>query len=147
MKLYYLGGNLETPWSNVIGVRLDRGREGFFTREPLLGRGARRLAGVRGLAYYGQPAYDEQQRQLMGKRRVIPIDAFASQLRHGPLLADVMRFAPWLQADCADGPRPALRKPPVPLLQADCADGPRPALRTPPVPPGIPCSGWVWACS
>jgi tetratricopeptide (TPR) repeat protein len=115
VKLSDLGGGLETPWSNVIGVRLDRGREGFITREPLLGRGASRLASVRGLAYYGEPAYDEQQRQLMGERRVIPIDVFGSHLRYGPLIADIVRFAPWLQADCAAGPRPALRKPPVPL--------------------------------
>ena len=51
-------------------------------------RGASRLASVRGLVYYGEPAYDEQQRELMGERRVIPIDAFGSHLRHGPMIAD-----------------------------------------------------------
>ena len=112
VRVKQMADALETPWSNVIGIRLDRGREGFITRDPMEGRGAANLAALRGLAYNGVPTYDEPQRDLMAQRRLIPFDGFAWHARHGNLLADIARYAPHLKADCDAGPRPALARTP-----------------------------------
>jgi hypothetical protein len=106
-KLIQIGYILETDWPNVVGVRLDRGREGLITRAPLEGKGAARIASLREMSIQGMPMYDARQQALLGERRLIPIEPFGWYLRRGPLMEDITRFAPHLEADRPAGPRPA----------------------------------------
>jgi len=87
---------MHAPWTQVERVRLDWSREGIILREPLEGRAAERLAAIRGIWISGVPHYDEEQQQLMGQHRVIPIDPFAYLLRNGRLLAAFDEWAPEL---------------------------------------------------
>ena len=95
--LRHFGFVLEADWENVAGMRLDRGREGFITKEPLTGKGADRLARFRGAGAGAAQMYDAQQRELLGERRFIPIEPFAWHLRRGRLGEQIAQFAPQLQ--------------------------------------------------
>ena len=100
------GYMLEKAWPEVTGMRLMRGSEGFITSTPLTGKGAQRLASLRGFGMIGAPLYDAEQQTLLAERRFIPIEAFAWHLRHGELRADIARFAPHLREALVslDGP-------------------------------------------
>ncbi len=98
---------LAAAWADVVDVRLDRGREALVTGKPLEGRWAASMAKLTNFGYWGLPMYDTTQRALLSERRLIPLDAFSRHLHHGSLIADLVRFAPHLQAACAAGPRPA----------------------------------------
>ena len=87
---------LSAPWSQIERVRVDRAREGIVVRDPMEGRAADRLVSIRGMWMSGVPFYDDEQQQLMGERRFIPIDPFAYLLRNGRLLAHLDEFAPKL---------------------------------------------------
>lgn len=89
---------LHAPWSIVERIRIDRGHEGIIVQQPMEGRAADRLASIRGLWMYGQPYYDDEQRRLMGERRLIPLDPFGYLLRNGKLLEDLEEFAPAIAA-------------------------------------------------
>lgn len=107
VRLVGFSGSVEAAWPDVVGVRLDRGREGLVTGRPLEGRLAAGLAAYRNTGSYGTPWYDAEQVALMAERRLIPLDVFRPYLRRGDLIADIVRFAPHLQGDCTAGPRPA----------------------------------------
>jgi hypothetical protein len=112
VRLHQTGYTLETSWSNVAGLRLQRGSEGLITAEGMQGNGPERLASMRGIGMNGAPLYDEEQQELLAQHRFIPIEAFAWHLRHGRMRADLARFAPHLQAalDAPEAPDPnALR--------------------------------------
>jgi len=98
VRLRQIGMNLAAPWIDVAGLRLDRGHEGFVTLHPISGSGAANLAAVRGLGWYFNPIYNEEQQAVMADRRWIPIEAFAWHLRHGRLRADLARLAPAVQS-------------------------------------------------
>jgi hypothetical protein len=102
VKLRLLGYTLETPWSNVQRLRMDRGQEAFVTEAPMTCYGAVCLA-----ATGAGGAYDQTARSLMSEKRYIPIEAFSWQLRH-ELGDDLRRFAPHLQPSLdAEAPPPA----------------------------------------
>jgi hypothetical protein len=97
VRLRQAGYTLSTPWSTIVDFRLQSGREGFITREPLYGRGPGVLGYFRGVAVpTGLPMYDAEQQQLLSERRFIPIEAFAWHLRQGHMLEDIVRNAPHL---------------------------------------------------
>ena len=89
------GYTLKAEWSDIVDLSLERGRQGFITREPMDGSGAARLANFRHVGLPGAPLYDEEQRRLLAERRFIPIEAFAWHLRRG-MAEDIVRFAPHL---------------------------------------------------
>ena len=90
------GYRLSARWSDIVDLRLTRGREGFVTREPMVGKGAARLAAFRDVGLRGFELYDAEQQQLLAERRLIPIEAFAWHLRRGAMGRDIARFAPHL---------------------------------------------------
>ncbi len=99
VKLRQFGYMLETPWTNVEMLRMDKGQEGFVTREPMKSRGAAHLSSFRGVAFgMGRtPIYDRTARELLYQQRYIPIEAFAWHVRHGQLGDDLKRLAPHVQ--------------------------------------------------
>ncbi len=97
--LQRVGGAVETKWSNLSGVLLKPGHEGLITVAPLTGKGADMLSAMRNTTYYYSRFYSEEERELLGQRRFIPIAAFAWHLRKGRRLRDdLLRYAPQLQA-------------------------------------------------
>jgi hypothetical protein len=85
IELRQLGLRVATPWDNVAGVRLVRGREGIVLHRPLEGKGAARLAAGAAIRIRGASFYDAEQQQLILEHRFIPIEAFAYWLEHGDL--------------------------------------------------------------
>jgi len=110
VRLRQIGMNLTTPWSNVLGLRLGRGRQGIVAREPITGRGAANLAAVRGFGYYGASLYDAEQQAAMAEQRWIPIEPFAWHLQHGRLHDDLKLFAPEIE-ELPDPPATAPQTP------------------------------------
>ena len=109
VRLKQTGYTLETPWTNVAGMRLMRASEAFITTAPMTGKGVERLAKMRTFGMIGAPLYDAEQQALLAEHRLIPIEAFAWHLRHGKLRDDIVRFAPHLKEalvalDDADAP-------------------------------------------
>jgi hypothetical protein len=104
VKLRQIGYKLETAWTNVEMLRMDKGQDAFVTREPMKSRDAARLSSVRGVAFgMGRtPIYDRTARELLFQQRYIPIEAFAWHVRHGQLGEDLKRLAPHLQTASAD---------------------------------------------
>lgn len=98
MRLRQIGMNLAAPWTDVAGLRLDPGREGFVTFHPIGGSGAANLAAVRDFGWYFNPIYNEEQQAVIAERRWIPIEAFAWHLRRGRLREDLTRLAPAVQS-------------------------------------------------
>ncbi|HJT80651.1 MAG TPA: hypothetical protein VJ719_05590 [Chthoniobacterales bacterium] len=94
VRMRQFGYTLETPWTNIAEMRLRQGREGFVTKEPMTGKGAAVLSSFRGLGVGRTRFYDDEQRELLGQRRFIPIEPFAWHLRHGKLADDIARRAP-----------------------------------------------------
>ncbi|HEV2747584.1 MAG TPA: hypothetical protein VGW34_09840 [Allosphingosinicella sp.] len=95
-RLRQAGYELAAKWSDIADIRLQRGREGLITAQPMRNGGAARLALFRGVGIPLIPLYDADQRQLLAERRLIPIEAFAWHLRHGALADDIAGFAPHL---------------------------------------------------
>ncbi len=115
VRLKQIGYTLEAPWAEVAGIRFGRGREAFVTNTPLAGKGAKRLAALRGFGFRGGLSlYDAEQQRLLAERRLIPIEAFAWHLRRGKLRADIVRFAPHLTEAllALDAPLPDATHPP-----------------------------------
>ena len=98
VRLRQIGMNLAAPWTDVAGLRLDPGHEGFVTFHPIGGSGAANLAAVRGLGWYFIPIYNKEQQAVIAERRWIPIEAFAWHLRRGRLREDLTRLAPAVQS-------------------------------------------------
>lgn len=98
LRLRQTGYTLETSWSNVIGLRLDSGREGFITAAAIESPRAARLASAREVKIAGLPIYDREQQTLLAEHRFIPFEAFAWHLRHGSLRSDIATLAPHLKA-------------------------------------------------
>ena len=98
VRLRQIGMNLAAPWTDVAGLRLDPGHEGFVTRRPIGGSGAANLEAVRGLGWYFIPIYNKEQQAVMAERRWIPIEAFAWHLRRGRLREDLALLAPAVQS-------------------------------------------------
>lgn len=96
VRLRQAGYELRATWDDIADIRLDWGREGFVTREPMTCKGAARLAAFRFVGIPAAPFYDEEQRQLLAQRRFIPFEAFAWHLRRGAMAAEIARFAPQL---------------------------------------------------
>jgi hypothetical protein len=96
IRLVQTGWSLATSWSEVSGVRLERGREGLITRSPMAGPGPETLAGARGVALGGDPMFDATERALLAERRYIPLAPFAWHLRSGNLRDALCHFAPQL---------------------------------------------------
>lgn len=95
VRLVQFGYQLSQRWDQIVGIRLDKGREGLITREPMDSDGAHRLASFRYASVKSTALYDDQQKQLLGERRLIPIEAFGWYLRNDRgLLADIVRRAP-----------------------------------------------------
>ncbi len=94
ISLRQVGYRLESTWEEIEELRLERGREGFVTRKPIMGSGAARLARFRFATSRYVPLYDVEQQRLLGERRLIPIEAFAWHLRRGDLGDALRRFAP-----------------------------------------------------
>jgi hypothetical protein len=78
VRLRQFGMNLAAPWTDVAGLRLDWGREGFVTLRPISGSGAANLAAARGFGWYFNPIYNDEQQAAMAERRWIPIEAVQS---------------------------------------------------------------------
>jgi hypothetical protein len=95
--LKQIGFRFESPWSNVVAMRLDRGHEGFVTTAPVAGKGASTLAVAASMAPYAM--YDGAQQSLLDEQRLIPIEAFAWYLRNGMMAREIRRFAPHLASD------------------------------------------------
>jgi len=97
-----MGYRLATPWSNVLVLRREPGCEGLELMRPMEDRGARLAARF---SQWAMPAvislYPPDVRQLVAKRRFIPIEAFADWLREGDLEQELARHAPWLAAHAA----------------------------------------------
>lgn len=106
-RLRQLGYTLETPWSNVAGLHIEPGREGFVLLQPLDTPDARRLASYGGL--YGQ--YAGNQANWIAQQRFIPIEAFAWHLRKGTLATELAAKAPQLAAAIRALQKPAQAKP------------------------------------
>lgn len=85
IELRQLGMRVTTPWNNVAGVRVGRGREGIVLHRPVEGKGAARLASSAGVRFRGASFYAADQQQLIAEHRFIPIEAFAHWLEHGDL--------------------------------------------------------------
>jgi hypothetical protein len=85
IELRQLGLRVATPWDNIAGVRLVRGREGIVLHRPIEGKGAERLAASAAIRIRGASFYDAEQQQLIIEHRFIPIEAFAYWLEHGDL--------------------------------------------------------------
>jgi hypothetical protein len=110
VRLRQTGYTLVAPWSTIVGFRLQPGREGFITREPIDGRGPGVLGCVRGVAVPpGLPMYDAEQQRLLAERRFIPIEAFAWHLHHGQMREDIVRDAPHLAHLLPSAPGPGFR--------------------------------------
>ncbi len=107
VRLRQIGFDLRVPWSRIAELSLERGREGFLTREPIDGDGAARLAGLRRFGFLGAPMYSSDQQAAMAGRRWIPIEPFAWALRRGSLAADIARFAPDVPASTPPATSPA----------------------------------------
>lgn len=109
VRLHDSGGDLEATWQELIDLRTDPGYEGFITAWPMASKGAERIA-----ASASVMAMDDQRnRELIGARRFISIQAFAFHLRRGDLRPVIARYAPHLKAalDAQDAPRAP--KPPL----------------------------------
>jgi hypothetical protein len=97
VRLRQAGYTLVAPWRTIVDIRLQPGREGFITREPIDAPGFGVLRRFRGVAVpLGVPMYDAEQQQLLSERRFIPIDAFAWHLHHGQMRGDIVCNAPQL---------------------------------------------------
>lgn len=108
VRLRQTGYRLETPWANIVDLLLEHGREGFVTREPVGGQGQELLAATAGMGVAFTPIYDDRHRALLGEHRLIPFEAFAWHLRHGPLRSEIEEYAPHLRPALAalDHPQP-----------------------------------------
>ena len=93
VRLREVGSDLEVAWSEITGLRMDRGHEGFITAQRIEGKGAERLAANAG----PMQMHGERDMQLIGERRFIPIKAFAFHLRKGDMRAVIIGHAPHLQ--------------------------------------------------
>jgi hypothetical protein len=94
VRLRQIGMKLAASWSEIEGLRLEPGREGFVTHHAISGSGAGSLSATRGAGYYGNPIYNAEQRALMAQRRWIPIDPFSWHLQRGTLRQDLATLAP-----------------------------------------------------
>lgn len=94
--LRQLGFTMAVPWENIDHYWPGKRREGFVTRTPLGGKGARRLARISGFTYEGTPAYSPEQQFWMSAKRWIPIESFAYAMRDGRMREVVDRLAPGL---------------------------------------------------
>lgn len=109
LTLRQIGFRLEAPWTDVIAFHANRGHEGFITSKPVGGRGANTLAAAASLDSYG--IYDSDQMNLLDEHRLIPIEAFAWHLRHGPMRAQIIEYAPHLAKDLAHADDKRVRTP------------------------------------
>lgn len=110
VRLRQAGYTLVAPWSIIVDIRLQPGREGFITREPIDGPGPGVLRRFRGVAVApGLPMYDAEQQRLLSERRFIPIEAFGWHLHHGKMREDIVRDAPQLAHLLASAPGPGIR--------------------------------------
>lgn len=98
IELHQLGWRVSTPWDNIAGVRLVRGREGLVLHQPLAGKGAERLAAAAGMRFSGASFYDAEQQRLIAEQRFIPVEAFAYWFDHGDLHAILAERVPSLSA-------------------------------------------------
>lgn len=102
-RLHRVGGKrrlwlmLETPWSNIESLRMDRSQEAFITKTPMDSVATQCLA-----ATARPPTYDSTALRWMSAGRYIPLASFSAHLRRG-LGEDLRRFAPHLQAALAAG--------------------------------------------
>ena len=81
VRLHQIGYRLEAPWTGIIGLRLDRGHEGFITAQPVGGKGAGLLAGAgRALPYAGVQFYDDEQQALLDEHRLHPDRSHSSRI-------------------------------------------------------------------
>ena len=108
--LRQIGYRFETPWSNIIAMRVDRGHESFITAQPVGGKGASTVAAAASISPYA--LYDSEQQALLEEHRLIPFEAFAWHLRNGMMAREIRRFAPHLASDLAQLDRSALASPP-----------------------------------
>ena len=79
--------------------RLDRGREGFVSKEPLSGPGVKRMAAMRTIGMRGVPLHDEQQQEALPQGLFMPLDPFdpfAYAIRDGSMIKDITTWAPEL---------------------------------------------------
>ncbi len=97
--LRQIGFRFESPWSNIVAMRVDRGHESFVTAAPVAGKGASTVAAAASIAPYAM--YDAAQQSLLDEHRLIPIEAFAWHLRNAMMAREIRRFAPHLASDLA----------------------------------------------
>jgi hypothetical protein len=136
--LRQFGWHLESPWEKIDHFRMDRGREGFVTIEPMQGKGARRLASVSGFGYYGTSMYSDEQRYWIESGQWIPVEPFMYAFRKGRMKAEIERFAPGLlerEPSGMAGRFAALTAPPE--------DGTPSTYAPPPRPPKSSLYWWV----
>ncbi len=112
--LRQVGMQLATPWENVEAFFIEPRIEGFIVREPLTGKGAKRLAAYRSMTMSGQEPAHRHRLQLVAAQRFIPIEPFASALRGGNLLRELERFRPDLAAMARTQLQERLRRPSPP---------------------------------
>lgn len=108
------GYRLESPWTNIVEMRVDRGLEAFITREPAGGKGHALLAASAGTG--ALPIYDQRHLTLLNEHRLIPFEAFAWHLRRGEMRAQIESYAPHLRAALATLDAPKAAAPPRPPL-------------------------------
>jgi hypothetical protein len=111
------GCTFESPWANVVEMRLDRGLEAFITREPAGGKGHDLFAAS--AATGALPYIDQRHLTLLDEHRLIPFEAFAWHLRNGEMRAQIESYAPHLREALA-------------ALDATGENAPKPARQTNP---------------
>ena len=94
IQLHQFGFTLETAWDNIESLYNVPGQEGLVLHRPMEGRGASRLAALRNTHVQGARMYSEEQIQLIGEQRFIPLSPFAYWLKKGQLRDDLARRAP-----------------------------------------------------
>ena len=126
--LRQIGYRFETPWTNIIAMRVDRGHESFVTAQPVGGKGASTVAAAASISPYA--LYDSEQQALIEEHRLIPFEAFAWHLRNGMLVREIRRFAPHLASDLAqlDGRVAASRSASAPT-SASASTSPEPKTK------------------
>jgi hypothetical protein len=97
VRLHQFGYVLQTEWNNVTALNDWDGVEGLILRDPMVCPGARTLADHRYTsAYRGVKNFSDEQIELIGQHRLIPIEAFAFWLKRG-LRDDLIRRAPAIE--------------------------------------------------
>lgn len=97
-----VGCRIESPWDNIVALRMEKGHEGFVGRKPFSGPGVKRMAAFRTAGLKGTALYSEAEQALLAEGRLMPLAPFAYAIRNGSMLPDLDRWAPTLAKQARD---------------------------------------------